>query len=172
MQTLGRKFRERLQEMLTAIAAADPDALAARVQASQMFDLDAPGGSVTLAPEDVIVALQAPEGWVGASVDGIEVLLDIRVSEELAREGLAREVVRRVQDARKNARLNMEDHISLCLDTESVPLRQAIEEHRTYIGIQTQADEWVRADQTAGYYQEKEKVTIDGAALRIALRKK
>src|SRR5207244_2216715 len=86
MKTLGPKFGPRLKDAQAAIAAADAALVAAKVQAGEAFDLDAPGGGVTLAPEDVVVTLRAPEGWAGASADGIQAMLDVRITEELARE--------------------------------------------------------------------------------------
>ena len=88
---------------------------------------------MTLEPADVWVTTKAPEGWAGVADRGTQVLVDARITEELEREGMARDVVRQVQELRKEAGLEMEDRIVLYLGTESAALRQAIEAHRDYI---------------------------------------
>src|SRR5262249_31064908 len=129
-------------EVQTALAAADPCAVAAKVSAGQPFELPCPGGAVTLDPGDVIVQSRGPDGWAGAEDRGTQVALDARVTEELALEGMAREVVRHVQQARKDAGLEMEDRITLYLHTDAERLKKAIEAHRAYIAAETLVGEW------------------------------
>jgi isoleucyl-tRNA synthetase len=179
-KTLGPKFGARLGEVLAVLAACDPAKLAAAVAKGEPFDLtllvhpaklsQTLTTSIILVPEDLIVEQKAPDGWIPAIAEKTQMLLDTRVTEELKREGLAREVVRRVQDTRKNADLEMEDHIVLCLSTDDGALAQAIEDHRSYIAVQCQVDEWVIPDVVdSRFYQES--VEIEGAKLEIALRK-
>ena len=92
-----------------------------------------------------MVQTRAEEGWVGVSDRGTQVALDTRITEELAREGMAREVVRHVQNSRREAGLQMEDRIVLYLHTESAALRQAIEEHRAYNAAETLTKQWATA---------------------------
>lgn len=176
-KTAGPKLGRRLGEAKRTLPNCKPEKVAAQVQRGVRFDLnlllDASKLSMTLSdpieldPEDIVVEWKAPEGWVAAISKDTQVLLDTRITEELAREGLAREVVRRVQDARKNAGLEMEDHIALSLDTESTTLQQAIQSHRKYIGVQTQADVW--GEQAHGGHSEQ--VKLEGADLKISLKK-
>jgi isoleucyl-tRNA synthetase len=142
MKALGPKFGPRLKDVQAAIAAAPAAELAAKVQRGEPFELPSAGGPVTLGPVDVVVQQKAPEGWAGASERGTQVLVDVRVTEELAREGMARDVVRQVQELRKQSELEMEDRIALWLGTESEPLRRAIEAHRDYIAGETLAAQW------------------------------
>jgi isoleucyl-tRNA synthetase len=95
-------------------------------------------------------------------------MLDSRVTPELKAEGMARDVVRFVQDARKDAGLDVADKIALYLGTESEQLRAAIEAHRDYIAAETQAVEWLTAPPADGYTTT---VKVDGQPLTIALRK-
>src|SRR5207237_547831 len=85
------------------------------------------------------------EGWAGAVDHDTQVLIDGRITEELALAGMAREVVRHVQELRKNAGLEMEDRIILYLATDSVRLQEAIETHRDYIASETLTANWARA---------------------------
>jgi isoleucyl-tRNA synthetase len=138
MKTLGAKFKAQLRDVQAAIASADSVSLAGLVQKGEPFTL----GAFTLAPEDVLVGHKAPEGWAGWLDRGTQVLLDARITPALARLGMARNVIRQVQDCRKQARLEMEDRIALHLSTEAQPLREAIDEHRDYIAHETLTTHW------------------------------
>ncbi len=169
MRTLGAKFGPRLKEVQAALAGADAGAIAAKVRAGEPFELACPGGPVTLEPADVIVQSRAEEGWTGAEQRGTQVALDTRVTEELSREGMAREVVRHVQQARKDAGLQMEDRIVLYLHTDADKLKKAIAAHRDYIASETLVGEW--SDRPLGEGAYRADVKVDGQALRIELRK-
>jgi isoleucyl-tRNA synthetase len=169
MHALGAKFGPRLKEVQTALAKADACDIAAKVRAGKPFELDCPGGSVTLEPADVVVQTRAAEGWAGVEQDGTQVALDINVTEELAREGMAREVVRHVQQARKDAELEMEDRIILYLHTDAEKLKKAIEVHRDYIATETLVGEW--SDRLLGEGAYRADVKVDGQPLHIELRR-
>ncbi len=94
-----------------------------------------------------------------------EVMMNTEITPELKREGLMREVVRLVQNARKNAGLNVDDRVALNLTTEDGELRQAIEEHKDVIATETLTEQWAAND---GY---NETAKIDDAELRISLQK-
>src|SRR5262249_23421712 len=101
---------------------------------------------------------------------GTQVALDPRVTEELKLEGTAREVVRHVQQARKDSALEVEDRIALYLHTDAPALRKAIDAHRAYIAGETLATEW--AGQPLGEGAQHAEVKMDGQALTIELRKR
>ncbi|MBL8795989.1 MAG: class I tRNA ligase family protein, partial [Planctomycetia bacterium] len=169
MKTLGPKFGQRLKDVQAAIAQANPVELAAKVQAGQPFELRCADGPAVLEPADVIVQLKAPEGWAGVAERGTQVMICTTISEALKLEGLAREVIRAVQNARKDAGLEPEDRIVLYLATDSAELRQAIETHRAYIGSETLVKEW--ADKPLGEGAFQAQVKVDGQPLTIELRK-
>lgn len=97
---------------------------------------------------------------------GSEVELDLHITPELKREGLMREVVRHVQNARKAAGLNVDDHISLNLASDDGELQDAISEHQKTIAAETLADEM--AEKGDGY---KDTVKVEGVELKISLKK-
>jgi isoleucyl-tRNA synthetase len=169
MKTLGPKFGPRLKEVLAALAAPDPPTLAAKVQSAQPFELPCPGGAVLLDPADVVVQLKAPEGWAGVADRDTQVLVDTRLTEELKREGMARDVLRHVQNARKEAGLEMEDRIVLHLSTESEILTKGIHAHLNYICNETLAS-W-SPEPLAGQNVYQVIVKVDGQQLVIQLRK-
>lgn len=105
------------------------------------------------------------------TTDGeFEVILDTTITPELKREGLMREVIRQVQNARKQAGLNVDDRIKLELVTHDTELEKAIDEHTGTIAAETLANEiiLVGSAKAEGYTAE---VNIDGAALALALQK-
>jgi len=102
--SLYPKVRERLQ------TAADPR-LARRLLSGLPVEIELPEGTISLSPEEVKVELVDKEGYASAFEAGYLVALTITVTPELRREGLARELVRRIQNMRKEADFRIEDRI-------------------------------------------------------------
>ncbi len=160
-KTAAAKLRAAGKAAEEQLAAADPVAVAASLR-SGTFTL----AGVELAAEDFQVEYAAPDGWAGVADGGTQVLLDTRITPALRAEGLAREVVRLVQDARKAAGLDVADKIALHLVTTG-ELAEAIAAHRETIAAEVQATAWA-ADPLSGYAVEAE---ADGLPLTITLRK-
>ncbi len=170
MKMLGPKFGARLKDVAAAIAAADAEDLAAKVRACDSIELRCGGDSIQLEPADLLVTVKAAEGWAGLVAGDIHLALDTRITEELSLEGMARDVVRHVQDQRREANLEMEDRIALYLGTESEKLRRAIVAHRDYIAAETLTAEW-SAQPLSGPDIHRATVKVDGQALTIELKK-
>ena len=92
--------------------------------------------------------------------------LDFEITPELKREGLVREVIRHVQNARKNAGLSVDDRINVSLTTSDDELQRAIEEHANVIAVETLADH-IEADE----YSYKIDVKVEQATLTVSLEK-
>ena len=95
--------------------------------------------SIELDGEDIQVRLQANEGWAAAQGRSSVVILSTELTPELIREGMSRDVVRLVQDRRKELNLQFTDRIQLWLEPENEELRQAIAENREHITAETLA---------------------------------
>jgi isoleucyl-tRNA synthetase len=169
LKNLGPKYGERLSKIRTALAALDANSLAAQVQAGGNIELDCAGTTVLLDANDILLKAKAPDGWAGLVDRGTQLLLDVRINEELAHEGMAREVVRHVQELRKKSGLEMEDRIALHFATESRELRQAVEAHSSYISAETLAVEWLNVPLDGE--SDAVSVKVDGHPLTIQLRK-
>ena len=169
LKTLGPKFGPRLAEVQKAIMEWPPPVIALVDGTTTEVELPCPNGPVTLITADLWVSTKAPEGWAGVADRGTQVLIDSRLTDALKHEGMARDVIRQVQDLRKTAGLQMEDRIELCLGTESETLRKASDAHRDYIAAETLTVRWATAllDGDA----QRADVKIDGQALTIMLRK-
>jgi len=108
---LGPKFGARFPAVRTGLSKLDPANVAAQVQAGEPVQLDLDGEMIELLPQEVLVQTQPVEGLAVAADKLATVAIDATITPELRAEGLAREVVRRIQDMRKKAGFNIEDRI-------------------------------------------------------------
>lgn len=138
---LGKRYGKRIPAIRQACAEADGAGIATRVAQGQSFTLPVAGGEITLEPEDVLVETASAEGYTSAEGEGYLVALDTRLDDELLREGLARELVRTVQDARKQADLRIADRIRLRI-AGSPAVEQALRQYKDFIMAETLASEW------------------------------
>ena len=99
-----------------ALAALDGVEAAAALEAGRSITLDLPGGPVELGPDDVQLRVRGQQGFAVSREGGEVVALDLTLDDSLRHRGLAREVVRLVQDLRKNSGLDVSDRIHLHLE--------------------------------------------------------
>jgi isoleucyl-tRNA synthetase len=126
-RAVGRRLGKQVQAVAKAVAAADPAALTAAYRAGTA-SVDVDGSPVALEDGDLVVTETPREGWTVASTGGLTVALDLTLTPELERAGLVREVVRLVQEARKNSGLEVSDRIELSWTAEGA-VAQALTEH-------------------------------------------
>jgi isoleucyl-tRNA synthetase len=169
LKTLGPKHGEKLKEVQRALAALDPASVAEKVQAGENLDVNAGGQALVLSPNDLLINAKATDGWAGLADGRTQVALDARVTEELACEGTAREIVRHIQELRKNSGLEIEDRIRLYIQTDSPAVREALAAHRAYICGETLAVELTNQplDGTA----HKAVIKLQGEEVTIELRR-
>ncbi|MCU1659457.1 MAG: isoleucyl-tRNA synthetase [Pseudonocardiales bacterium] len=111
-RALGRRFAGSTQAVAKAITAADPRVVAAAVAGGSAV-LEVDGEQVAITGEDVVVTETPRSGWAVASAGSETVALDLELTHELRLAGLLRDIVRVVQEARKNAGLDVTDRIEL-----------------------------------------------------------
>ena len=141
---LGPKHGRRFPLIRRVVAGSDAAALARRFQAglSVTLELDDGGPMVELLPEEVDVRLQGREGYAVAEEKGVVVAIDVNITPELAREGLARDLVRRIQTLRKEANFELDDRIVTYYDVGD-ELEIVVEEWGDYIQAETLSQELV-----------------------------
>ncbi len=132
-RALGKRFGSRTPRVAAAIAAADPAELAGQLRSAGHADLVVDGESVPIGPEDVIVTQTPLAGWAVAADAGETVALEVTITPELRREGLGREVIRLIQDARKSDGLDVTDRISVRWSTADPELAEALAEYQALI---------------------------------------
>ncbi|HEY5989969.1 MAG TPA: DUF5915 domain-containing protein, partial [Streptosporangiaceae bacterium] len=141
-RALGRRFAKRTPLVAAAVTAADPATLAADLRAAGEVSVLVDGEPTRLGPDDVIVTQTPRAGWTVASEGGDTVAVETEITPELRREGLAREVIRLVQDARKADGLDVSDRIRLWWQTASTELAAALTEHGQLIAGEVLAAEF------------------------------
>ncbi len=109
------------------------------------LDIVISGNNVTLSLEDVEITSQDIEGWLVANSNGITVALDITISEELKNEGIARELVNRIQNIRKDSGFEVTDKIKVKIKRDG-NLEEAVLKNEDYIKSETLTDDLVFAD--------------------------
>jgi isoleucyl-tRNA synthetase len=138
LRVLGPRLGKRVNAVRDALAALDPGQVAARVRTGSDIVVDTSEGQVTLLPTDVLVDTLRLPGYAAAQGRRSTVVLDTTLTPALIEEGLARDFVRGIQDARKQAGYQI-DHtieIKFVADPE---VAHAIEAHRTYVMTETLA---------------------------------
>jgi len=128
-----------VKDLRSALATLDGAAAAAALESGQSITLALPGGPVELGPDDVQLRVRGQQGFAVSREGGEVVALDLTLDDSLRHRGLAREVVRLLQDLRKHSGLDVADHIWLHLDGLAM-----IEEHFDYIAGEVLADSIVQ----------------------------
>ncbi len=162
---LGPRFGKNMPQVAAAVEALDAAGVAEQLEAGAEVGIAIDGKEHTLSADDINLVMEPLEGYQLEAEAGHAVALELDLDDELRREGLAREVVRAVQEARKQAGLEVSDRISLELGGDD-ELLEAAREHETYIAGETLATSVGYGADGAG-----ETATIEGRELRIALAK-
>ena len=98
--------------------------------------------SITLTIEDVEISSQDIPGWLVANSNGITVALDITISDELRKEGIARELVNRIQNIRKDSGFEVTDKIKVQIQNNEI-IEQAVAANESYIKSETLTNELI-----------------------------
>jgi isoleucyl-tRNA synthetase len=133
---LGQKYGNKFPALQKAILAMDAEAAARVLVTGAPLKVQAGGETFEVQPGDVEVRAQAKEGFAVAEEGPYVAALVTELTPELVREGQAREFVRRVQDLRKTAGLEVADRIKLYV-TASDELKSALEAHQDYVMAET-----------------------------------
>ena len=141
LKRLGARLKARLPAVKKLLAESDGGKLLAELEATGNVTLTLADGPIVLDAEDIKVRLQAKPGWAAAQGKACVVVLSTELTPELVRKGLAREVVRTIQDKRKDSKLQFTDRIAIYYHTEATELVAAIEEYKEYICSETLAVE-------------------------------
>jgi len=133
---LGQKYGNKFPGLAKAISALDPNKVAPGLLAGEPLKITLDGQSYDILPEEVEVRAQAREGFAVANDGAYLAALVIDLTPELVREGMAREFVRRVQDLRKSADLDVADRIKVTV-VATAGLKEAIQANLDYITVET-----------------------------------
>ncbi|MEU5640579.1 isoleucine--tRNA ligase [Streptomyces milbemycinicus] len=166
-RALGKRFGKGTQPVAKAIAEADAAALSLALRegtASVVVD----GETVELSADEVIITETPREGWSVASDAGATVALDLEITPELRRAGLARDAIRLIQEARKNSGLDVADRIALRWGAVDEEVRTALTDHATLIADEVLATDFASGDGDSGYGED---FSDEALGLTFRLRK-
>jgi isoleucyl-tRNA synthetase len=139
LKTLGPKLGKLLNAVKTALPTIDEKTLAP-LRRGQPVTVDISGQSVTLAPEDVMVSTEQATEWASADDAGIQIALSTVLTPELIREGMARDLIRQVQQLRKDHDLDENEQIVICWDAgDREELSSVLTQWRDTIQTETRA---------------------------------
>ncbi|MDJ1491425.1 isoleucine--tRNA ligase [Cytophagaceae bacterium DM2B3-1] len=146
---LGKEYGPKLKEVAALIQAMNQDNIR-ELEKTGRFVTSLNGESLTITPEDVEISAEDIPGWIVASESGLTVALDITLNDDLRREGIARDVVNRIQNLRKDSGLEVQDKIRLTFQNLDTFVDSALESNREYICSETQALELAISSQVTG----------------------
>jgi len=163
-RTLGPRFGKSMPQVAAAVEGLDPDSARAAANGERAVGISIDGHEHTLDPDDLQLVMEPLEGYEVESEAGRAVALALDLDDDLRREGLAREIVHAVQNARKQAGLEITDRIALTLGGDA-QLIEAARTHEDYVSGEVLATRvsYGGADGPPG------EVAIEGKALSIAV---
>jgi isoleucyl-tRNA synthetase len=162
-RSLGPRFGKHMPQVAAAVEALDPVHVAKVMADGGEVGISIDGDDHTIGPDEVTLALQPLEGYEVEAEAGHAVALQLELDDELRREGLAREIVHAVQNARKAAGLEITDRIDLALAGDP-DLLDAAREHEPYLSGEVLATSIAYDDPDGSA------ATIAGRELRIGLK--
>ena len=164
-RTLGPKYGKQMKDIAAVINDfTQQDIQAFERQGTKEITLD--GEKLILTLDDVEITSQDIEGWlVASSSTGLVVALDATITDELRAEGIARELVNRIQNLRKDTGLEVTDRIRILLQQQDT-LEKAVRANEAYIKAETLANEILFADTLQG-----EEVAFDDIVTKIVVEK-
>lgn len=166
---LGRVYKGAVQEIAAAVGTLPHEQLHALESGETIAFSLADGTAVTLLPEQVVLTRRVTTDWPVASDGPFVVALDPRISPGLRREGLARELVNRIQRLRKDAGYDVSTRIAVALEGDA-DLVEAAREHREWVAAETLAREF-RVGVNLEVNDRTMPVDVDGLAGTLAVRR-
>jgi isoleucyl-tRNA synthetase len=137
-KTLGPRYGKLMKEIGKAIGDLDQEQIAA-FEKEESCEIPVGGSKITLSLDDVEIISEDIPGWLVANEGTITVALDIHISEALRQEGMARELINRIQNIRKESGFDVTDKIRVLIEKHEL-INDAIKFHGNYIGSQTLAE--------------------------------
>lgn len=168
-RALGPKLGKNVQLAKKVLAESDPAALRVEMASRGAITLELAGQRVDLGPEEIEVAVEATEGFAAAGDRVGVVVLHTELSEELLDEGLAREVLARVQAVRKDLNLGYTERIRLALGG-SERMQRVCDKHREVLMSESLAEE-LQIGEPSFEPMESRELRFDGETLKLAMRR-
>lgn len=170
LKQLGKKFGKKLNDLKEALAKADASAVAEKVAQGKQVTLEMAGETVTLEAGEILVSKQSQSGFAVADDRDFLVALDTNITPELLAEGLARDLVRMIQEMRKKANFQVSDRITVEYASDSKLVADAVARFAPYVQQETLANS-LAAGSGAGELQQECKIGSEKITIAIARAK-
>lgn len=164
-KSLGRKLGKQMKAGKAAIEAMDQAAIA-ELERNGVYTLHLEGGNVEIGLDDVVITSEDLEGWSVANNKGVTVALDVMLTDELIAEGIARELVNRIQNLRKSKDFDVTDRITVTIQSHEM-VKPAVEQFGDYIANEVLANTLALANDVVGDDVE----LIDGVSVVIGVER-
>ena len=166
-KTLGPKYGKQMKQIAALVAGFSQDQIAA-IEASAETLLDMDGEKITVTPADFEITSEDMPGWLVATEGKLTVALDITITDDLRAEGIARELINRIQNIRKDSGFEVTDKIRVEIEQQEFVL-PALKSFADYIASQTLAVEIEGVASPSGEFVVESEV--DEQPVRIAVTK-
>ncbi|MCC5930058.1 MAG: isoleucine--tRNA ligase [Cyclobacteriaceae bacterium] len=135
---LGQQYGQKMKEITAAVAAMDQNEINF-FEDKGYYDLKLNGDSIRLENDDLLIQSEDIPGWSVATEGKLTVALDITITEDLLREGIARDFVNRIQNLRKDKGYDVQDKIKIRVNEANDQVKEALQHFNSYICEETQA---------------------------------
>lgn len=162
---LGPRFGKQMKQVAALINTLEAEAIAT-IESKGELQLSVGEETITLLLDDVEIISEDIEGWLVATNAGLTVALDVNITDELKKEGLARELINRIQNQRKNTGFDVTDKIIIELQKDDI-LQEAVLENMLYIRNETLTESLNFVDNL----DEGEELEFDGVKTKMAIKK-
>jgi isoleucyl-tRNA synthetase len=135
---LGQVYGPRLKEVAAVIQSMNQEQIA-QLERGNSYPVTLGAEQVVITLEDVEIMSEDIPGWLVASEGKLTVALDIKLTEELKQEGIARDLVNRIQNLRKDSGMDVQDKIRIFLQNNNTEVNRAVAAYGGYIQEETQA---------------------------------
>lgn len=135
---LGQQYGPKMKEIATAISNFESDDITS-IEKTGEATISVGGEPITLTLEDVEISSEDIPGWLVASEGSLTVALDVTITDELRKEGIARDLVNRIQNIRKDMGLEVQDKIKVSLEEGDTLINDAVNDFKDYICTEVQA---------------------------------
>ncbi|MBR5257029.1 MAG: isoleucine--tRNA ligase [Bacteroidales bacterium] len=172
-KTLGKVYGARMKEIAAAFGTLDQATITAiqnAETAGQAYTWALPGGEVVLNPGDYQISSEDMPGWLVASEGSLTIALDVELTEDLRREGVARELVNRIQNLRKSAGFEVTDRIDTVIYADAEEITAALATFGEWIGAQTLSRSVLQAPAAQATEAAREVEWIEGT-IRIEVKR-
>ena len=166
LKTVGPKYGKQLKGIQEYLANVDGNAAMDTLKSEGALKFDVNGTEVSLAEEDLLIAMSQKEGFVAEADGGVTVVMDTNLSEELIEEGFVNEVISKLQNLRKSSGFEVMDRISVALDGND-KIAEIVKKNVDAIATKVLAD----AVEYGKKYDNGEEMNINGEKVTISVKK-